>query len=67
MTINSILVKYVYLGRLKKADKGVVKNYIKRVTGYSRAQVTRLVKQHVKTGRIKVTKVNRNKFSMHKK
>ena len=38
--------------RLGKADKGLLKRYLARVTGLSRAQITRLIAQFVKTGRI---------------
>jgi hypothetical protein len=38
--------------RLGKADKGLLKRYLARVTGLSRAQITRLVQQFVQTGRI---------------
>jgi hypothetical protein len=32
-------------GRLKRADKGVVLRFLERVSGYSRQQLTRLVKR----------------------
>ena len=38
--------------RLGKADKGLVKRYLGKVTGISRAQMTRLIAQFRKTGRI---------------
>lgn len=60
--IKNILIKHGYVGRLKKADKGIVKSYIIKVTGYSRSQVTRFIKQYAKTGRIKVQQYKRNKF-----
>ncbi len=37
---------------LGKADKGLVKRYLGKVTGLSRAQLTRLIAQHRVTGRI---------------
>ena len=36
--------------RLRKADKGLVRSYLGVVTGLSRAQITRLLKQHRTTG-----------------
>lgn len=39
--------------RLSKADKGVVRRYLEKVTGLSRAQVTRLITQFRHTGRIR--------------
>lgn len=38
--------------RLGKADKGLLKRYLARVTGLSRAQITRLIAQFVNAGRI---------------
>jgi hypothetical protein len=38
--------------RLGKADKGLVRRYLCKVTGRSRAQMTRLIAQFRKTGRI---------------
>ena len=38
--------------RLGKPDKGLVKRYLGKVTGLSRAQLTRLIGQHRGTGRI---------------
>ena len=48
--INKILIKFEYSGKLKKSEKGIVRKYIIKMTGYSRAQVTRLIKQYVRTG-----------------
>lgn len=38
--------------RLGKADKGLVRRYLEKVTGISRAQMTRLISQFRSTGRI---------------
>jgi hypothetical protein len=38
--------------RLGKADKGLVRHYLEKVTGLSRAQTTRLITQFRNTGRI---------------
>ncbi len=38
---------------LGKTSKGLILRYLARVSGYSRQQVTRLVKQYIKTGRIR--------------
>ena len=50
--IQKLLTRLRYRG-LSKADKGVVIRCIIKMTGYSRQQVTRLVKQHALTGRLK--------------
>jgi len=43
-------LRYATLG---KADKGTVRTYLEKVTGFSRAQVTRLITQFVKEGKIR--------------
>src|SRR5579863_2972620 len=35
---------------LQRSGKGLVKRYVEKVTGLSRAQVTRLIEQYVKSG-----------------
>ena len=45
------LARFGY-GRLGKADKGLLRRYLTKATGLSRAQVARLIAQHVATGRI---------------
>ena len=37
---------------LAKKDKGVVISYLRKVTGYSRSQTTRLIKKYIKDGKI---------------
>ena len=39
--------------RLRKPDKGLVKAYLAKVTGLSRAQLTRLIARHRRTGHIR--------------
>jgi len=43
-------LRYLHLG---KADRGLVKTYVEKVTGFSRAQVTRLIGQYRRRGRIR--------------
>ena len=47
--IQHTLVKFRYL-KLSKTDKGLITRYIRKMTGYSLAQVKRLIKQYRKTG-----------------
>ena len=49
--VRRTLVKLDY-HRLGKPDRGLVKRYLAKVTGLSRAQLTRLIGQHRRTGRI---------------
>ena len=50
---------YLYLG---KKEKGLIKKYIEKVTGYSRPQVTRQIREYRQTGRVSVKEYKRNKF-----
>jgi transposase InsO family protein len=47
---------------LKKAGKGVMREYIEKVTGYSRSQVNRLIWRYRQTGKIKPTEYQRHRF-----
>ena len=49
--VRRILVKFDY-GTLVRADKGLAKRFLPKATGLSRAQLTRLIRQHAETGRI---------------
>jgi len=49
--IQKILVKFDYI-RCSRKDKGLLKSFISKVSGYSRAQITRLINQYKKTGKI---------------
>ena len=50
--VRRTLVRFEYHG-LGRPDRGLVKRFIEKVTGFSRAQVTRLVRQHRRTGSIR--------------
>ncbi|PKP56512.1 MAG: integrase, partial [Candidatus Altiarchaeales archaeon HGW-Altiarchaeales-1] len=50
---------YLYLG---KKEKGLIKKYLQKVTGYSRPQVTRQIRQYRETGRVRLKEYKRNKF-----
>lgn len=60
--IRKTLVKFDYM-RLPKKDKGVVIRYLIKMTGYSRQQLTRLIKQYTKTGKINWTPCRSNGFA----
>jgi transposase InsO family protein len=59
--IETTLVRFSYI-RLKKAGKGVIRQYIQKITGYSRAQVSRLIAEYKGTGRLKKTEYRRHRF-----
>ena len=50
--VRRTLVRFEFHG-LKRDEKGLVKRFIEKVTGYSRSRITRLVKQHRRTGGIR--------------
>jgi transposase InsO family protein len=47
---------------LSRADKGLVRGYVKKMTGLSRAQMTRLIGQFAKTKAVKPTVYRRHRF-----
>ena len=49
--IERVLRKTGYL-TLKRGDKGVVRQFLLKVTGYSRAQLTRLLKRYALEGKL---------------
>lgn len=60
--MEATLVKFEYACRLKKNEKGLIRKYLGQMTGYSRAQVMRLIHQYVRTGRIRVVPFRRHRF-----
>ena len=59
--IEEVLIRFKYI-RLKKVEKGVIRRYIQKVTGYSRSQVSRLMAEYKRTGRLKKTEYRRHRF-----
>jgi hypothetical protein len=49
--VRKTLIQFRYIA-LKRADKGIVRGYLMKISGYPRQQLTRLIKQHLKTGKI---------------
>lgn len=60
--IETTLVRLQYAS-LDKPGKGLVRQYIGRMTGLSRAQATRLITVYRKTGRVKAVSYQRTKFA----
>tara|TARA_B100001964_G_C14169538_1_gene570781 strand:+ start:111 stop:1337 length:1227 start_codon:yes stop_codon:yes gene_type:complete len=58
---QKILIKFQY-HRLNKIERGAIRNYIKKVTGYSRSQVTRLIQKYSSKGTIRKATYKRSKF-----
>jgi hypothetical protein len=60
--MEEVLKRFDYFS-LGKKDKGAVKNYIKRMSGFSRATVTRLVRRKLANGSIAAGMGRRNRFA----
>jgi len=59
--IASILVRFTYQ-RLNRDEKGVIRQYLEKVSGYSRAQVCRLIRQFKQDGRVRKADCKRHWF-----
>jgi hypothetical protein len=60
--VEKTLVRLQYTS-LDKPGKGLVRRYLSRMTGLSRAQVTRLIALQRRTGRVKAAIYERTKFA----
>ena len=60
--IESVVRRFRY-STLKKAEKGVIRQYLQKVTGYSRAQVGRLIAKRQRTGRLRKVQYTRHRFT----
>lgn len=59
--VENTIIKFDY-HVLGKKDKGIVKQYLEKITGLSRAQVTRLIGKQRKTGRVMIERSNHRIF-----
>ncbi|HMR25830.1 MAG TPA: integrase [Oligoflexia bacterium] len=59
--IENTLVRFSYY-KLKKSHRTWVRQYIIKITGYSKSQVTRLISQYIKFGKIKTHYVDCHRF-----
>ena len=59
--IEAVLVRFKY-SRLRRAEKGVIRRYTEKVSGYSRAQVSRLIRQYNQRGRLRKAHCKRHRF-----
>jgi len=60
--IEEVLGRFKYFS-LKKKDKSIIKTYMMKMTGFSDAQITRLIAKKKKVGRILANTTKRHKFS----
>ena len=49
--IRNVLARFDYR-RLARADKGLIRTYLGRTSGYSRAQLARMIRQYLDSGRM---------------
>jgi transposase InsO family protein len=59
--IEKRLVRFRY-GQISKSEKGLVKKYLGQMTGYCRAQITRLIARYRATGHVREWSYNRHRF-----
>lgn len=59
--IAMVLVRFRYI-KLGKAEKGVIKKYIEKVSGYSRSQAARLIGEYVQRGQLRKSQYKRHCF-----
>ena len=59
--IEEVLIRFRY-HRLKRGEKGVIRRYIEKVTGYSRSQVSRLITEYKRRGKLKRIPYQRHRF-----
>jgi len=60
--VEQTLVRHQY-GNLDRVGKGLIRRYVARMTGLSRAQVTRLIAGYRKTGRLQAAAYQRTRFA----
>jgi hypothetical protein len=60
--VEDVLIRFRYFS-LRKKDKSVIKGYLTGITGYSDAQLTRLISKKKKVGKIIADSTSRHKFS----
>ncbi|MCX6789178.1 MAG: integrase [Candidatus Gribaldobacteria bacterium] len=59
--INDVLTKFKYFS-LRKKDKGVIRNYIAKMTGLSQSQTSRIINKKRKFGKIFLNTSARHRF-----
>ena len=59
--IEEVLIRFSYHG-LKRVEKGVIRRYIERITGYSLSQVSRLITEYKRRGRLERMPYQRHRF-----
>ncbi len=60
--IGSVLKRFAF-EKLSKEEKGIVHQYLRKITGYSKAQVHRLILQYKEKGTIEIVGYQRHTFA----
>lgn len=50
--VDGVLKRYAY-SKLKRHDKGIIIQFLEKVSGYSRQQVTRMIQRYLETGSVR--------------
>ena len=58
---ESVLMRFKY-PRLRRAGKGVIRQFVQKVTGYSRAQMARMISEYDRTGQLRQKEYQRHRF-----
>jgi hypothetical protein len=61
--VKRTMVEQEYGGQKREA-KGLLRRYVEKMTGLSRAQVTRLIGQYLESGLVKERSYHRNRFAI---
>jgi hypothetical protein len=59
--IEEVLIRFKY-HLLKRDEKGVIRWYVEKVMGYSRSQVSKLIAEYKRTGRLQKTEYRKHRF-----
>jgi len=59
--IEETLRKFTYV-IISKKEKGLIRRYLMKITGYSKSQLTRHISQYCTTGELKIKEYDRHKF-----
>jgi hypothetical protein len=59
--MEEVIRRFRY-SKLKREGKGLIKDYLQRVSGYSRAQITRLIGHYGERGKIQPARYQRHRF-----
>jgi transposase InsO family protein len=59
--IEETLIRFQY-AILPKKEKGLIRSYLMKITGYSKAQLGRHITQYRKTGQVRIKEYERHKF-----